>query len=87
MSAMPSFQEQEEAVCTLACLLIHKYTTSPPGIMGDFIRENVSKMDAASLTFIRDRLKSAAFSRDARQPWMEIKSVIGDELYKRKEEA
>ena len=84
MSTMPSFQEQEEAVCTLACLLISKYTTSPPGIMGDFIRENAPKMDIMSLTFIHDLLKSAAFSQEARGPWMEIKSVIGDELYERK---
>ena len=84
MSTMPSFQEQEEAVCTLACLMIHKYTKSPPGIMGDFIRENASKMGDMSLTFIHDLLKSAAFSQEARAPWMEIKSVIGDELYERK---
>ncbi len=84
MSTMPSFQEQEEAVCTLACLLIEKYTTSPPGIMGDFIRENASKMSMNCLTFIHDLLKSAAFSQKARPPWMEVKSVIRDELYERK---
>lgn len=52
--------------------------------MGDFIRENVSKMSAVRLTFIHDLLKSAAFSQEARAPWMEIKSVIGNELYERK---
>lgn len=52
--------------------------------MGDFIRENAPKMDTMSLTFIHDLLKSAAFSQEVRGLWMEIKSVIGDELYERK---
>ena len=85
MSAMPSIQEQEESVCTLICLLICKHTVSPPGIIGDFIRENASKMNETSLTFIRDTIAHSTYSQDARQPWMELKSVIGDELYDRKE--
>jgi hypothetical protein len=80
---LPSFQEREEAVCTLACLLILKYTTSPPGIMGDFIRENASMMDRSSLEFIYSLLEKAAYSQEARGQWMEVKNVIGNELYQR----
>lgn len=83
MGTIPSFQEQEEAAVTLSCLLIEKYTTSPPGIMGDFIRENVSKMDTSSLTFISGRLKKATFSEDVQHRWMELACAIGNEIYKR----
>jgi hypothetical protein len=81
---LPSFQEQEESVCTLICLLLVKHTTSPPGIIGDFIREHVSKMSEMLLIFIRDTIAHATYSQEARAPWMELKGVIGDELYERK---
>ena len=84
MSTMPSIQEQEEAVCTLICLLLHKHTVSPPGIIGDFIRENTSKMTEMSLEFLHQTIRSATYSQESRVPWMELKSVIGDDLYDRK---